>query len=82
MRKDDPVLYYHSLQELAVVGIMTVTREAYPDPTSKDSHWLNQTLTHALSVSILAYIYFAHVLNHLTFPRRILLPIDNILRME
>lgn len=40
MRKDDLVLYYHSQQELAVVGIMKVLREAYPDPTSKDPQWL------------------------------------------
>lgn len=40
MRKDDPVLYYHSQQELAIVGIMKVIREAYPDPTSSDPQWL------------------------------------------
>jgi predicted RNA-binding protein with PUA-like domain len=40
MRVGDPVLYYHSQQELAVVGVMEVTREAYPDPTSSDPHWL------------------------------------------
>ncbi|MBI2924105.1 MAG: EVE domain-containing protein [Verrucomicrobia bacterium] len=28
MRVGDPVLYYHSQQELAVVGVMEVTREA------------------------------------------------------
>ena len=38
MRKGDPVLFYHSQQELAIVGVMEVTREAYPDPTSTDSH--------------------------------------------
>ena len=40
MRAGDEVLFYHSQQELAVVGIMAVTREAYPDPTSADSQWL------------------------------------------
>jgi predicted RNA-binding protein with PUA-like domain len=40
MRLDDAVLYYHSQQELAVMGIMKVTREAYSDPTSSDPHWL------------------------------------------
>lgn len=34
------VLFYHSQQERAVVGIMTVARSAYPDPTSKDPRWL------------------------------------------
>lgn len=40
MRVDDPVLFYHSQQEKAVVGILKVIREAYPDPTSDDSSWL------------------------------------------
>ena len=40
MRAGDEVLFYHSQQELAVVGIMAVTREAYPDPTSADPQWL------------------------------------------
>jgi predicted RNA-binding protein with PUA-like domain len=40
MRLGDQVLYYHSQHELAVVGIMEVTREAYPDPTSTDPQWL------------------------------------------
>jgi predicted RNA-binding protein with PUA-like domain len=40
MRLGDAVLFYHSQQELAVVGVMEVTREAYPDPTSADLRWL------------------------------------------
>lgn len=40
MRIADEVLFYHSQQELAVVGVMEVTREGYPDPTSADPHWL------------------------------------------
>ncbi|MDO9067476.1 MAG: EVE domain-containing protein [Deltaproteobacteria bacterium] len=40
MKVDDLVLYYHSQQELAIVGIMKVTKEAYPDPTSCDQQWL------------------------------------------
>lgn len=39
MRLGDQVLFYHSQQELAVVGIMQVSREAYPDPTSADPQW-------------------------------------------
>jgi predicted RNA-binding protein with PUA-like domain len=45
MRLGDEVLYYHSQQELAVVGIMQVTREAYPDPTSADPQWLTCDFT-------------------------------------
>jgi len=40
MRLGDTVLFYHSQKELAVVGVMAVTREAYADPTSADPQWL------------------------------------------
>lgn len=33
MRVGDPVLFYHSVTNPAVVGLATVVREAYPDPT-------------------------------------------------
>lgn len=40
MRMRDLVLFYHSQQERAVVGIMEVSRCAYSDPTSVDPQWL------------------------------------------
>ena len=40
MRIGDQVLFYHSQEERAIVGILEVTREAYPDPTSADPKWL------------------------------------------
>jgi len=33
MTTGDKVFYYHSGDQKAVVGVSTVTREAYPDPT-------------------------------------------------
>jgi len=36
MRVGDPVLFYHSVTKPAVVGLATVVREAYPDPTVAD----------------------------------------------
>jgi predicted RNA-binding protein with PUA-like domain len=39
MKKGDTVLYYHSVEEKAVVGITEVTREAYPDPTAEEGDW-------------------------------------------
>jgi predicted RNA-binding protein with PUA-like domain len=33
MRVGDEVLYYHSQEGLAVVGVAKVVREAFPDPT-------------------------------------------------
>ncbi|MCS7089807.1 MAG: EVE domain-containing protein [Verrucomicrobiota bacterium] len=40
MRRGDLVLYYHSGEERAVVGIARVTREAYPDPTAQEEMWV------------------------------------------
>jgi predicted RNA-binding protein with PUA-like domain len=36
MKKGDVVLFYHSNEGKNVVGIARVTREAYPDPTTKE----------------------------------------------
>jgi predicted RNA-binding protein with PUA-like domain len=40
MQKGDRVLYYHSVEGQAVVGIAEVAREAYPDPTAKEGGWV------------------------------------------
>lgn len=40
MRKGDLVLYYHSNDGLAVVGIAKVIEESYQDPTTDDDRWL------------------------------------------
>lgn len=39
MRLADEVLFYHSGEEKAVVGIAKVTRTAYPDSTAKEGDW-------------------------------------------
>lgn len=39
MQKADAVLFYHSGEEKAVVGIAKVVRTAYPDTTAKDGDW-------------------------------------------
>ncbi len=40
MKKGDLLLYYHSNEGKAVVGIATVAREAYPDPSAPpDEDW-------------------------------------------
>jgi predicted RNA-binding protein with PUA-like domain len=39
MRKDDEVLFYHSGEDKAVVGIAKVIRTAYPDSTAKEGDW-------------------------------------------
>jgi predicted RNA-binding protein with PUA-like domain len=40
MKKDDAVLFYHSNEDLAVVGIARVVKEAYQDPTTEDQRWV------------------------------------------
>ena len=39
MSKGDEVLFYHSGEEKAVVGIARVTRPVYPDSTAKEGDW-------------------------------------------
>ena len=36
MKKGDEVLYYHSMEDLNIVGIAKVSKEAYQDPTTTD----------------------------------------------
>lgn len=40
MRRGDEVLFYHSVVGKEVVGIATVAREAYPDPTATEPGWV------------------------------------------
>lgn len=40
MRAGDRVLYYHSNEGLAVVGLAEVAKEAYQDPTTEDPAWV------------------------------------------
>jgi predicted RNA-binding protein with PUA-like domain len=39
MAAGDLVLFYHSGESKAVVGIAKVTKTAYPDPTAKEGDW-------------------------------------------
>lgn len=39
MRKGDELLFYHSGEDKAVIGIAKVMRGAYPDPTAKEGDW-------------------------------------------
>ena len=40
MQLGDLVFFYQSQQNQAVVGLLEVFREAYPDPTGSNSQWL------------------------------------------
>src|SRR5205085_7952601 len=39
MRERDEVLFYHSVTDKSVIGIATVVREAYRDPTATEGDW-------------------------------------------
>ena len=40
MRKGDEVFFYHSNEGMAIVGIVSVVKEAYQDTTTEDKNWL------------------------------------------
>ncbi len=40
MKRGDAVLFYHSVSEKSVVGIASVAKQAYPDPTADTGTWL------------------------------------------
>jgi predicted RNA-binding protein with PUA-like domain len=40
MKKGDEVLFYHSNEGTDIVGIASVAREAYQDPTTPDDRWV------------------------------------------
>ena len=40
MKKGDRAFFYHPGDEKAVVGVVEVLREAYPDPTAKGEPWV------------------------------------------
>jgi predicted RNA-binding protein with PUA-like domain len=40
MKEGDLVLFYHSNEGKAVVGIAKVVKEAYQDPTTDDTNWV------------------------------------------
>ena len=40
MRKGDGIFFYHSNEGMEIVGIATVIKESYQDPTTEDKNWL------------------------------------------
>ncbi|MEZ5895769.1 MAG: EVE domain-containing protein [Parvularculaceae bacterium] len=40
MKKGDLAFFYHTGNEKQVVGVVAVTREHYPDPTTDDERWV------------------------------------------
>ena len=40
MKKGDQVFFYHSNEGVEIVGIATVSKEFYQDPTTDDANWV------------------------------------------
>lgn len=40
MKKGDRAFFYHSNVQRAIVGVVEVVREAYPDPTAEAGQWV------------------------------------------
>ena len=40
MKKNDLVLFYHSVIGKEIMGVARVSKEFYPDPTTNDSRWV------------------------------------------
>ncbi len=46
MKKGDICLFYHSVTNPAVVGLVKVTKEAYQDPTTEETAWVVVDVTY------------------------------------
>ncbi len=46
MKKGDLVLFYHSNEDKAIIGVARVSQEAYQDPTTTDNRWVAVTLSY------------------------------------
>jgi predicted RNA-binding protein with PUA-like domain len=40
MAAGDTVFYYHSVEGKAIVGLATVSKTAFPDPTAEEGDWM------------------------------------------
>jgi predicted RNA-binding protein with PUA-like domain len=39
MRRGDRALFYHSVSEKRILGVVRIVSEPYPDPTARDGDW-------------------------------------------
>ena len=39
MKKGDTLLFYHSVKNPGIIGLVEVIKEYYPDPTASDGDW-------------------------------------------
>jgi len=53
MKLGDPVLYYHSVDQRAIVGLAKITKIAFPDPTSpQGEEWTSVVLSFSQPVTL------------------------------
>lgn len=59
MKLGDLCLFYHSQEDKAIMGVLEVVQEAYPDPTTTDTRWVTcdfrpvKSLTEPVSIEFL-----------------------------
>lgn len=56
MKKGDWVLFYHSNEERAIVGIARVCKEAYQDPTTSIAQWVAVDIAHHQALTQPVYL--------------------------
>lgn len=81
----DLALFYHSQEELSVMGCMTVIREAHQDFTTKDEQWLSVTFEPVESFAHpipLADIKSREELQHISLVRQPRLAVGEISEQE
>ena len=55
MKKNDFCFFYHSVNERQIVGIVSVTKEHYPDPTDKTNKFVVVDV-----IDVIVY-YYVHI---------------------
>ena len=81
MKAGDPVFYYHTGDEKAVVGLAKVAREAYPDPTATEGDWSCVDLVPVKALKqpvLLSAIKADGVLKHIALVRQSRLSVSHL----
>jgi len=82
MRLGDHVLFYQSQQDQSIIGLLEVSKEAYPDPTSADPTWLTcdfkplATFSHPISLKTLKNATSLRDMTILRQPRLAVMPVS------
>ncbi|MEJ0089925.1 MAG: EVE domain-containing protein [Limisphaerales bacterium] len=85
MKSGDRVFFYHSGEEKSVVGLASVKKEFYPDPTAKEGDWscVDLTAEKALAKPVtLAQIKADKVLKEMVMARQSRLSVSPVTKEQ